>query len=201
MGHRWEDIENYIHSALVLATGFGTDQVIWKHQNYNAPETNYATISLGDVISIGQDITVSTTNTSRPQGQEIEQSVFGFREVPLEIEVFSDAVTGSSGARAVLERARTSLRLPSIKYGLRKGGIAPFDIGTVGFIPEIYNAGFRGRAVCTVRCYVVMPRVVEYCGYISRIRGTITYWTTASGYSGGASGSTGYAAIFDTNNA
>jgi hypothetical protein len=199
--NQWEDIENYIQAAIAAATGYAIDQVIWKHQNYNAPETDYAVIELGDVIALGQDFVRYSTNLSRPAGQEIKQSILGTREVPLEIEVFSSSVIGNTSARSVLEKARTALRLPTIKYGLRKGGIAPFDLGTVNFIPHISNTGFRGRAVCSIRCYVVMPEVVEYCGYISRVRGTYRYWVGASGYSGGVSGYTGTAAIFDTNNA
>lgn len=205
MGHKWEEIENDIQAAMVLALGFPSDQVVWKHQNYNAPEMDYAAIALGDIIQVGQDIMTTSTNLSRPAGQEIKQKVFGLREVSLEVEVFASDAMGSSSARAVLEKAKTALRLPSIRYGLRRGGIAPFDPGPVNFIPDIYRAGFRGRAVCSIRCYVVMPEVVEYVGYISRVRGTMRYWTFASGYSGGvsgvASGYSGLTAIFDTNNA
>lgn len=198
--NKWEDIENYIHAAIVLATGYDSDQVIWKHQNYNAPEVDYATIALGDVIPIAQDFTTYETNLSRPAGQEIKQSVVGVREVPLELEAFSSSTLGNASARAVLEKARTGLRLPSVKYSLRKGGIAPFDLGSVAFIPEIRNTGFRGRAICTIRCYVVMPEVVEYCGYINRVVGTFRYWGVSGYNNSGVSGFSGYTGIFDTSN-
>lgn len=189
----WEDIENYIQGAMVKATGFTAEKVVWKYQNRNAPAMNYATIDLTSVITIGEDRVRYSQDLTRPNGQEIKQTITGQREVSLDLEIFSSTVTGSNSARALMEKTRTSLRLPAIKYSLRRGGIAPFDLGTVGYINDIPTVNFRGRAVCSIRCYVQMPEIVEYCGYIARVRGNLTAFS--------ASGVTGGARIFDTNNA
>lgn len=193
MANQWQDIEDAIHGAMVKATGYSATQVIWKYQNRNIPTGDYATINLGDVIQVGSDLVRYTQDLTRPNGQEIKQSITGLRRVSLDLEIFSDSPIGNTCARAIMEKARSSLRLPSIKYGLRNGGIAPFDLGTVGYIYDIPTVNFRGRAVCSIGCYITMPEVVEYCGYIARVRGNLTAFTST--------GVTGAARIFDTDNA
>lgn len=192
MAHAWEDIENAIQRAVAQATGLASDSVIWKYQNFNQPDFDYATVDLGDLITIGQDFVKYSTDLTRPNGQEIKQRVVGLREVSLEIEVFTADRLGNESAKPILERARTALRLPSIKHALNVAGLSPFDLGAVHSLPYIPSVNFRGRAVCSIRCNVITPEVVEYCGYISRVRGTAT-WYTASGVTGGQ-------AIFDSAN-
>ena len=60
-------------------------------------------------------------------------------------------------------------------------GIVPFDPGPVNYVPDVVAIGFRGRAVCDVRCRMAARVIEEYTTYINSVAGT----ATISGMSGG----------------
>ncbi len=182
----WVDIENAMQTAISKASGFTADKIIWSYQDFNEPALDHVVITFGGEIAIGQDWIRLTQNLNRPNGQEIKQDIRGVREVPFQIEVFTSAIYGDSAARRVAELIRTKLRLPDVRYGLRKAGISPFDSDPVQYIPDIDSANFRGRAIVNVRCYVPVMDCFEYCGYIARVRGWIhpTGMLAVSGTSG-----------------
>jgi hypothetical protein len=194
MPNDWQDIEDAVHDAIARASGLPPEQVVWKYQNRNSPELDFATIDLTNIVQVGEDRVRYTQDLTRPVGQEIKQKISGIRDVSLDLEVFTSNPRGNDSARAIMERTRSALRIPSIKYALRSTGIAPFDIGTVQYLYDIPSVSFRGRAVCSIRCYVSMPEVVEYCGYIERVRGFILTGPAFTGLSG-------ITGIFDTDNA
>jgi hypothetical protein len=194
MSITWEDIEDRIHEAVVRATGFADDRVVWKWQDADAPALDYATVDLGVPVAVGEDRIRYQTDLTRPQGQEVKQTIRGTREVALELEVFCSAPRGNNSAKAVMARTQMALRIPSIKHLLRLGGLSVFDLGVPGYVNDIPTVNFRGRATCSMRCYVVLPEVVEYCGYIARVRGTVRAQPAWTGVSG-------IARTFDTNDA
>ncbi len=183
----WEDIENAMHAAVVRASGLAPAQVVWSYQNVNAAAEDYVEIHFGGEIQIGQDWVRSSQDLSRPNGQEIRQEIFGTREVPFEITCFTSATTGSAAARRLAELIRTKLWLDSVRAGIRKARVSPFDSSPVSYVPDIPAAGFRGRAVVTIRCYVPVTDCFEYVGYIARVRG-VAYPSGLAGYSGQPTG-------------
>lgn len=199
----WEDIEDAVQSAVVLSSGFPDGQVSWSYQDIGERTLDHIVIKFGGEMVIGVDRLDTSYDATRAAGQEIKQEIKGVREVPLEIQCFTAAVIGSTAARRVCELVRTKLRLPDIRYRLKRVGISPFDLGPVSYVPDIPSVQFRGRATCTIRCYVPVQDCIEYTTYIERIRGTIIAFgggTTAgiaTGYSIGfdsliASGATGF---------
>jgi hypothetical protein len=187
----WEDIEDAMHAAVVKASGFSEDQVAWSYQNVNEPTLPHIIITFGGEIVIGIDRVSATTDLSRANEQEVKLEVRGVREVPFEIECFTPETSGSAAARRVAELIRSRMRLTDIRYPLRNVGLCPFDSSQVGWIPDIPSAKFRGRATCTLRCYVPVTDCIEYVGYIARVKGTVTVL--------GLSGTYGYSGInFDT---
>lgn len=181
----WVDIENAMHSAIVRASGYPAERVIWSFQNINAPTEDYIEINFGGAISIGQDWIRNKQDLNRPNGQEIRQDIHGVREVPFDVSVFTSDTTGDAAARHVADLVRTKLRLDSVRSGMRKAGVSPFDASPVSWVPDIPNADFRGRAAFTQRCYVPVIDCFEYVGYIARVRGTV-YPSGLYGYSGQA---------------
>lgn len=169
----WEDIERATHKAICLASGYAADHVVWSFQNFNAPSLDYVLLTFGGDQPLGQDWIRITQDLNRPVGQEIKLDIRGIREVQLQIEVFTSDVYGNAAARRVAEQIRTKLRLDSVRYGLRKAGLSPFDSDMVQWIPDVPTADFRGRALVNVRCYVPVMDCYEYVGYIARIRGFI----------------------------
>lgn len=185
----WEDVENAVQAAVVAASGMDQDKVTWSYQNVNEPELDHVTISFGGEIMIGVDHIKTTYDATRPNGQEIKQEIQGVREVSLEIACFTTTTSGSAAARRLLELTRTRLRLDTIRYGLKQAGLSVFDPGPVNWIPDIPSARFRGRAVCSIRCYLPVTDCLEYVGYIARIRGTFF----PIGWHGGPGGASGIA--------
>lgn len=177
----WEDVEDAMQKAVALASRLPSDHVIWSYQNVNEPTEPHIIIKFGGAITIGTDRIATSQDLDRPNGQEMKQEVRGVREVPFELQAFTTTTTGSSAARHMLELVRTRLRLPSIRYGLRNVGLSPFDPGPVNWVPDIPAAKFRGRAVCTIRCYVPVMDCEEYTGYIARVRGLVVFSGSAGG--------------------
>jgi len=188
----WDDVGDAIQAAVERAAG--GPPVIWKDQNRNAPGVPYVTIRLGGPITLGIDYLAQSQDLTRPVGTEIKLEVRGQREVPLEIECFTDAsVSGrSDSALALCSTILASLLLPSVRAILTAQHVSPFDPGQPNWIPDVPSTNFRGRAVATVRCYMPPPTAAEYVGYIARVSGTITV-------SGGAGGDE--ALPFDTSDA
>jgi len=188
----WEDIEDAMHFAVTKASGYPPAQVSWSYQNINERSNPHIIITFGGEIVVGIDRIATSQDLGRQAGQEMKQEIRGVREVPFELECFTPDVTGSAAARRVVEIVRTKLRLPDIRYRLRRFGISPFDPGPVNWIPDIPSAGFRGRAACTVRCYVPVSDCEEYTGYIARVTGVIR----ASGLASTGFGASGI--VFDS---
>lgn len=169
----WEDVEYAVQRAIVRASGYATEQVVWAFQDMDEPTLDHISLSLGGEMAVGIDRLHISENLSRPNGQEIRQEVQGTREVPLTVEVFTSSVIGELAARRVAELIRARLRLPDVRSIFRRAGVSPFDPGPVDWIPDIPNASFRGRARMIIRCYVPVMGADEYVGYIARVRGTI----------------------------
>lgn len=189
----WRDIEDAMQQAVVEASRLAADKVYWSYQDRNEQIDNYAVITFGGGISVGQDYITSTTDLTRPQGQEILRQVNGTREVPFQIEVFTNATDGDGASRHIAELIRGRFRLDSIRRKVRRANVSPFDSSPVGYVPDIIAAKFRGRSVVTLRCYVPLIDCYEYVGYVARIRGTYYPIGLVA-----ASGATGYGIPFDS---
>jgi len=179
----WNDVGDAIQAAIVRASGLAASQVVWKDQDRGQPLTDYVALRLGGGITLGIDYIQSSTDLTRPLGQEIELKVRGRREVPLEVECFtSESVSSRSGSALELcSRIMAGLTLPSVRAILAAQDVSPFDPGTPNWIPDVPSTRFRGRAVATVRCYMPPPTAVEYVGFIARVSGTVTIQGGANG--------------------
>lgn len=178
----WEETEDALQEAIARASGYSSDRVIWKHQNKGAPPLDYIALSLGGALQVGQDYIKETQDLTKPNGQEIKLEVKGLRELALEIEVFTSSVTKEASARAIAERTRSALLLPTIEWILDDVGVSAFDTtGLVNWIPDLPAAKFRGRAHVTIRLYMPLQDIVEYCGYIASVQGETTIEGASSG--------------------
>ncbi len=182
----WVDVQDAMHQAVVLASGFSADKVVWSYQNVGERDAPYVRIHFGGEIPVGLDRVASNTDLTRPAGQEILQEVRGVREVPFTLEVFTDEILGDDAAQRIAGRISTKMTLESIRGRLRKAKVVPFDEGAVIYVPSVYGANFRARAACILRCYVPTMDCLEYVGYIARVRGMITVHGLIGAY--GASG-------------
>lgn len=170
----WDDVGNALVEGVKAAANLPDSRVIWKQQNYNAPPHSYITLAMPSIIEKGQDWVEESTDLTRPRGQEVEIRVKGIREVPLELELFTDEGVAGGGHSAIAKMVDLTARfkLPSVRDIFSAQGISPFDVGKISWIPDIPGTTFRGRAVCTVRTYLPLPSVAEYVGFIERIIGS-----------------------------
>lgn len=191
----WETIEYAMHAAVVMASGFPADRVIWSYQNKNAPPDDYIEISFGGLRQVGLDWMRADQDLTRPNGQEIRQVISGVRETSFDITVFTSRTTGSQAARHVAELVRTRFQRDDVRHIVRKASVSPYDSGPVNYAPDMPNVDFRGRATVSMFCYVPLIDCVQYVGYIARIRGVV-YPQTAAGVPISFQGSSGIP--FDT---
>jgi hypothetical protein len=174
MSASWLFVMDTLQRAVAQGSNLAANQVVWKWQNAGARPQDYIVISVGALQTMGQDWVETNTDLARPNGQEVQALVRGVREMPFEIEAFTTATADPNAAIFLAEQVRTSLLLPSIRSMLDLAEVSPFDPGPVQYVPEVVAVRFRGRATCTVRCYVPAPVVVEYVGYIAHVNGTVT---------------------------
>ncbi len=172
-----------IRAAIIAASRIPVaEQVVWQWQDAPQPDLDYIAIGLGTELTMGLDMIVSSYDPARPAGREIELRVKGSRETALEVKCYTAIVddqgnsraADGSNALALAMRTKAGLMLPSVRQLLTKVAVSPFDPGQVNYVPEIVNAGFRARAICTIRCYMPAPFVAEYVTYIQTVRGTAT---------------------------
>jgi hypothetical protein len=170
----WADTRKAIQDAIVAASGLTDGKVIWEYQGTNQPALPYVALSLTPLTVVGMDSVTTDYDAGRDPGAEIALTVTGTREVGLEVSCYTAPVAGNSDALALAERIRTALILPTVSDLMAAQGVSAFDFGSVNYVPAVVSAGFRGRAVQTIRCYMPAQTVVEYVGYIAKVSGKAT---------------------------
>jgi len=170
----WTEIHNATQAAIVLASGLPSGKVLWKFQNANAPLQPYIAMKFTPSKTVGQDYKRYDLDLARPLGTEYKVSIAGTREVTLEIEAFTDSTADSSDALSLLEQVKSAFLLDGVMAALDAVELSVFDPGPVNYLPDVPTVNFRGRAVCSVRCYVPAIRAVEYAGYIATVTGKVT---------------------------
>lgn len=167
----WKAIENAVRQWVLVASGFPDQRVIWRNENGPAPAVDYIDLALGAIQSLGIDCQLHDFNAGRPAGQEVELRVEGDREFTVSVECFTKSTTEQAAettARSVMSRVQTRLGLPSVRAALYVVGIAPFDIGSVQWLPAVTETDFQGRAILEVR-FNARDDASEYTGYIKRV--------------------------------
>lgn len=180
----WGDIRKAMQQAIVAASGFSPEKVLWASQNSYQPKGDYIDLSLSGFINAGQDGIIQGYEPAAPNGQQITQQVIGQREVTLTVEVFTDtlasneqrnAVLPGDDALAVVDAIRSAFMFDTIRDPPAALGISFFDLSaTAEYVPQIASTGFRGRAVWPIRCWVPAPPARQRTTFIETVEGRIT---------------------------
>lgn len=169
----WKEIADAIWATVATASGLET---IWRNQNKNAPPLDYLDISLGNISTVWVDWIEERYVAGNDDGEQIELTVGGLREVPLQLEAWSSALvedTARATALTILDNVVTKLRLPTARAMLASVGVTPFDPGPVLWVPSMVSAGFRGRATCDIRCRMPARALQEYADWVETVSGDV----------------------------
>lgn len=169
----WTDVRDAMQAAIVEASGLAADHVLWKYQNQDAPGLPYISMTLITALTRGIDYLRPSFLSTRTPGQEFKLKPKGTREVPWQLEFFTASTADQFDALALGDNTKTRLLVPAVRSLLQAQEISPFDPGPVQYIPDVPNIRFRGRSVCTVRCFVPTQALAEYVSYIASINGVV----------------------------
>lgn len=175
----FDALEGQLKQLWVLpASGLADAAVYLSNQDMVSPAPGPCiSIFLDGARKRGFDSVTSVYDASQPNGQEIQRTAAGHREVTVKLEAFSpDTVErpGAPSARALLSRVQDSLSLPGMRQALNAAGIGVIDEGgPVRYLPGIQKAAWEGRAFLDVRLRVVAT-ATEALGYIATVNMTGT---------------------------
>ena len=158
MGLDFGAINTALKAWAVAGTGFAADRVLFDWEKYQggARPTGgaHVTIQIGPGASHSIDGYTTDTDLSRGDGREIRLKTVAMRAFTVTLQAFGGIPAGNGSALSVLSRLREKSVLPSVRDILTAGGIAPFEFGTVRYIPSIQGTKFEGRSMLEVRCYL-----------------------------------------------
>ena len=149
------DIEKAIQNWIVIGSGLPPDKVIWAQQDGPRPLSPYIALRPEALASSGIDwVDVVDSPTPTP-GAEIEYHVRGPRTVELFFQCHGDKATGNQSPVVILERVRTSHRLPSIRKTLIDSFIGVSESTPISYLGStINNANFEPRATMSLTVHL-----------------------------------------------
>lgn len=173
MAINWIAIEDALELWVRQSLAFTEGQVRWADQNADEPsDADHAVIRIGPIVSAaGPDNLEVRTDLAQASGQEIEHRSLGYREIAVNVQVFTDEVHGGSRAQALLDRARTRLHLPGVREGLFAAGLVPLRLGGVLNLTALEDSDMEGRASLDVT-FVTTVTESERSGYIATVEVT-----------------------------
>lgn len=164
----WSTVENALHAWVVAGSGLPAARVVWSGEPVARPTPPYITIKIAGVRKVGEDWR-QTRDAPAPAsaGEEIVHSVRGRRELSITLQCFDGDATGVNMPLALLERVKTSVRLPTIHAGLRAAGVGVAAFGNVTAIDtaQLGASRFEPRAILDLRAFV-SSEVEEFTTYI-----------------------------------
>lgn len=169
----WIVIEDALELWVRQALAFTEDQVRWADQNVDQPSgDDHAVIRIGPIVTPGgPDNLEVRTDLARPLGEEIEHRSLGYREITVNVQVFTNETHGGDRAQALLDRARTRLHLPGVREGLFAAGLVPLRLGGVLNLTALEDSDMEGRASLDVT-FVTTVTESERSGYIATVEVT-----------------------------
>lgn len=164
----WKVVEDTFFAWALALSNYAANKIIWKSQNGSDPGGDYITLSLSDMITVGQDCLINDYDPMRPAGQEYRTRVEGDRDFAIIIETYTDSTVNDVSGRAVCAHMQTRAQLPGMRAILDGAGISQWDAGTITYLPAIKEVEFKGRGVLTIRMYV-RDQAEEFGTWIEKV--------------------------------
>jgi hypothetical protein len=165
-----EAFDNTIQGWFKNATGL---QTIWRRQSAPMPPYPFAALmrTVGPTPKAPQWELRTSTNLSRPQGQEIQMDVGVPCSIVVSCQVYvcmTDARNPNVNAAVYAARAQSTLSLPSVLAVLRAAGISIVRPGEVQNIDELIEDAYVSRANLDVTFGATLS-LTEFATYIERV--------------------------------
>lgn len=172
---QWASIENAIYDWFTQQTLISA---IWANQDAPQPKYPFATLSFisGPTMEGALDEVLYRTDLAQQPGQEVELRVQGWRQFTLSCHVYQgppNTHDPAQHARAILQRAQSSLGLPSVRDAFNAVNLAVVRQSDVEGLHDLSEDTWISHAVMDIifRTTAVMA---ERTGYIDQISTTST---------------------------
>jgi hypothetical protein len=161
-------IASLLRTAILTASGLEAGQVVFANQKARAPESDYLTIKLTGVLTLGGPKgEAHDFDAARSVGQEIELRAQGPAELGVSLQAFT---LDPDAAEALLVEVQGKLQLSVTSDALNAGGVSLFDFGRVQNVPRVYGGDVEGRATLDLRGLAVQTSTSRL-GYIAEVQG------------------------------
>ncbi len=111
----WDNAQAALEQVFQRSTGIA---FMWDEEPRKMMRRPCGILALGESITIGRDRSGYTFRDS-----DITLDLFGFRELTVNVQIFSRQAKGEDSARALIERARLSMANPFYRDELRSAGL------------------------------------------------------------------------------
>lgn len=133
---------NFIHIQKVLKDVFESSiniKFVWNNEPRSLLAKPFGILSLGNSAAVGRD------NYSYDFEDKTLQ-VYGYREVTINVQIFSRQAKGQKSSRELIEKARLCLANPICKENLRKAGLVFLENHSVVDLDFSYDQRHENRS-------------------------------------------------------
>lgn len=111
----WPGLQITLEHVFESATGL---PFVWDDEAVKVMQKPYGVLALGQSITVGRDYSRYTFRDS-----DTSIDIVGYRELTINVQVFSRQARGERSARALIEKARLCLANPVYRDELRSAGL------------------------------------------------------------------------------
>ena len=152
----------------------------WRTQPRQMVLGAVATLDVLAPSSLGVD-DVSWANVGDPDLTHVEATITGYRELTLQVSVWSDKQTLAESARCYLERLRTRLRFPTALETLRGLDLAHVRTEAIVDVDPTEDGRIRSMATMDVRLGYAVSETDEPIPFIEQARIRSEFFRDAAG--------------------
>lgn len=176
----WETIDDALFDWIVGALGFTEEHCDWANQKKPQPPYPYVILLRSGTTEEGTlDETRTSTDPTKPAGQEIELLTTGPREITLALTAHVEpcdtvGLPANDTATALLTKAQSSLGKRSVLDALDAAGVAIIERLPVLDTSVVVNGVWISQAAMDLRLRVTSA-MTERTGYIDKLEISSTF--------------------------
>lgn len=159
----WPGVQSALENVLTKATRI---PFVWDDEPRKMLNRPFGVLSLGQSLSLGRDHYGYTFKDS-----DVTLDLYGYRELTINVQVFSRCAIGEHSSRALIEKARLSLANPIYRDELRSAGLIFVENHPVSDLKFAYQNRHESRATFDVVFRLMLHDQHKYRGneYFDRV--------------------------------